>query len=77
MEKILTKHPDLKELLPTCNAYKHLNAVGDILEYWEKDDNGHWIDVTEREITKQELERELKQLESKQLELQKCYGGII
>lgn len=73
MEKILAKHPDLREFLPTSTVYKSLNATGDILEYWEKDDDGHWVDVTEREIAKQELERELKQLE-----LQKrLYGGTI
>lgn len=73
MEKILAKHPDLREFLPTSTVYKSFNATGDILEYWEKDDDGHWVDVTEREVAKQELERELKRLE-----LQKrLYGGTV
>ena len=73
MEKILAKHPDLKEFLPTCNTYKSFSATGDILEYWEKDDDGHWVDMTDREIAKQQLERELKQLEV----LKRTYGGTI
>lgn len=73
MEKILAKHPDLREFLPTSTVYKSFTATGDILEYWEKDDDGHWVDVTEREVAKQKLERELKQLE-----LQKrLYGGTV
>ena len=63
MDKILQKHPDLQGFL-TSDMKRYRVIDGDkLIEMWEKDENGHWIDVTERELAKQELAAAVEELE--------------
>ena len=66
MEQLLAKHPDLKEILinnPAMKSYKVLSTNNKVLEYWEKDKDGHWIDVTEREKLKERIAAEQEEIE--------------
>ena len=57
MEQILAKHPDLKHIVdkPYSKTYKVLDNNNTVIEQWEKNSDGHWIDVTERVKAEQEL----------------------
>jgi hypothetical protein len=57
------KYPELKQQAPNVKTYKRLDERGIITEMWEKDENGKWIDVTDRERKKQELAAAQKEYE--------------
>lgn len=57
------KYPELKWQAPKAKTYKRLNEKGIVVEMWEKDENGNWIDVTDRERKKQELAAAQKEYE--------------
>lgn len=61
MSKFEQLHPDILNHLGSCRSYKQLSTTGNVLEAWEKRDDGKWYDVTLREQEKQRLEREIKQ----------------
>jgi hypothetical protein len=65
MKDILEKHPDLKDILNkgTLNTYRVLSECGTLLEQWERNKNGHWVDVTEREKLKEKIAAEQEELE--------------
>lgn len=66
MEQILAKHPDLRETLtrsPQLKQYRILSEKDVLLEQWEKNNKGHWIDVTEREKLKERIAAEQEELE--------------
>lgn len=58
MEQLVNKHPEIEKVLkahPEATTYKYLNDKGETMEYWERDRDGHWCDVTERELLKREI----------------------
>lgn len=64
MENLLLKHPDLNDFdITDKKVYKVLDVDGNLVEYWEKNDNGNWIDMTEREKLKEQIAREQQELE--------------
>lgn len=64
MEQLLAKHPDLKDYtMANTQSYKVLDMAGNLIEAWQKDENGHWVDITEQEQEKIRLEREIKALQ--------------
>lgn len=65
MEQLLAKHPDLKDIITKNNSktYKVLAENGKLIEQWEKNEQGHWIDVTEREKLKEQIAAEQEELE--------------
>lgn len=65
MTDLLQKHPDLEDILHRFNlkTYKVFDESGKIKEYWEKDENGHWTDQTEREKLIELIEAEKENLE--------------
>lgn len=65
MKELLQKHPDLKELItkyPSLKVYKITNH-GKIVEYWEKNKDGHWVDQTQREKLREQIEAYKEELE--------------
>ena len=67
MEQLIAKHPDMKNFLrdnPSMQTYKILRENDSIIEAWEKDENGHWVDVTEREKLKERISREKDEIET-------------
>ena len=65
MEQILTKHPDLQSILKIHRpkTYKNLTITGAIIDAWELNEDGHYIDVTEREKLKAQIIAEQAQLQ--------------
>ena len=67
MENLLLSHKDLNDfklVLKQAKVYKVLNETNNIVEYWEKNENNEWINVTEREQLKEKIELAKKKLES-------------
>lgn len=65
MNDLLKKHPELKDTLAFNNAktYKILSSEDELIEQWEKDVKGHWVDVTGRELLKIEIAKAQEALE--------------
>ena len=66
MKELLQKHPDLEELIttyPSLKIYKILDSNDKIVEYWEKNADGHWVDQTQREKLREQIEAEKEELE--------------
>ena len=68
MEQFFDKHPELKEVVikNKSKRYIKLDAEGNLLEQWELNEEGEWIDATERELLKiqiAKLQEELEQME--------------
>ena len=66
MEQILNKHPDLKDVLtrlPQLRTYKLTTENNKLIEQWEKNEEGRWIDVTEREKLKERIAAEQQEIE--------------
>lgn len=60
MKELLAKHPDLREIItlnPNMHLYRITDIVGDLQEVWEKDEDGHWHDVTNREKARIAVEK--------------------
>lgn len=58
MEQLIKKHPEIEKVLkahPEATTYKYIDDKGEIMEYWERDNHGHWYDVTERERLKRQI----------------------
>ena len=70
MKQLLEKHPDLEPYLHSgSKTYKILAEDGSLLEQWEKNDAGHWIDVIQRELLKKQIadaQAELEKLKAKE-----------
>lgn len=55
-----------QEDIDNAKLYKHLSPSGKLIEQWERNENGEWKNVTEREkarIAIEEAEAELRRLE--------------
>jgi len=82
MEKLLNKHPDLESTLRIHQpkTYKVFDDKGNIQEYWEKDENGHYVDQTAREKAKEAAQHELelaqKELEKARKQMDKLVDGV-
>lgn len=66
MEKLLEKHPDVKIHLidcPTLHTYKIFDDEHKLAEQWEKNEEGHWVDVTEREKLREQIAMEQEEIE--------------
>ena len=66
MKELLEKHPDLEELIttyPSLKVYKITDHDDKIVEYWEKNEDGHWVDQTQREKLREQIEAEKEELE--------------
>jgi hypothetical protein len=64
MNQLLAKHPELESVDMTgIKTYKILKESGSLQEQWEKNGDGHWIDVTERELLKARIAKEKEELE--------------
>lgn len=66
MKELLQKHPDLEELIttyPSLKVYKITDHDDKIVEYWEKNEDGHWVDQTQREKLREQIEAEKEELE--------------
>ena len=66
MEQLLERHKNLKDIIlknPELKTYKVLNENGRIAECWEKNEDGHWIDVTAREKLKEKIAIEQEEVE--------------
>lgn len=78
MKELLQKHPDLEELIttyPSLKVYKITDSNDKIVEYWEKNEDGHWVDQTEREKLREQIEAYKKELE--QLRCICETGGVV
>lgn len=55
---LLIKHPELRDLVhePGMRCFKVLDDRNLVTEQWERDEDGNWVDVTERELARQELQ---------------------
>lgn len=76
MKELLQKHPDLEELIttyPILKVYK-ITDNDKIVEYWEKNKDGHWVDQTQREKLREEIEADKEELEQLRLICEK--GGM-
>lgn len=65
MKELLQKHPDLEELIttyPSLKVYK-ITDNDKIVEYWEKNKDGHWVDQTQREKLREQIEADKEELE--------------
>lgn len=56
------KYPELKYQAPKAKTYKRVDSKGNLLEMWQKDENGVWHDVTKQELAKIEIERAAAEL---------------
>ena len=66
MKELLQKHPDLEELIttyPSLKVYKITDHDDKIIEYWEKNEDGHWVDQTQREKLREQIEAYKEELE--------------
>ena len=66
MKELLQKHPDLEELIttyPSLKVYKIIDHDDKIVEYWEKNKDGHWVDQTQREKLREQIEAYKEELE--------------
>ena len=54
---LFNKYPELKWQAPNAKVYKRYDTAGNLVEMWEKDENGVWKDVTKRELTRQKVEK--------------------
>lgn len=65
MIDILTKHPSLRDIInnPVINTYTCTDEHNNLVEQWERDENGNWNDVTARELARQELAAAQEELE--------------
>lgn len=66
MEQLIAAHPDLKEIIvkhSTLKTYRIIDVDKKIVECWEKNKQGHWTDVTEREKLKEEIAEQKEELE--------------
>lgn len=66
MKELLQKHPDLEELIttyPSLKIYKITDHDDKIVEYWEKNEDGHWVDQTQREKLREQIEAYKEELE--------------
>lgn len=66
MEQLLLKHPDLEDIIkriPHLKTYKIITEQGKVVEQWEKNKRGEWVDVTEREKLKEQIAAEQEELE--------------
>lgn len=76
MKELLQKHPDLEELIttyPILKVYK-ITDNDKIVEYWEKNKDGHWVDQTQREKLREQIEADKEELEQLRLICEK--GGM-
>lgn len=76
MKELLQKHPDLEELIttyPILKVYK-ITDNDKIVEYWEKNKDGHWVDQTQREKLREQIEADKEELEQLRLICEK--GGV-
>ncbi len=63
---LFKKYPELKEHHAHCNTYTRLTRTGELIEKWQKDENGNWKDVTAIEKAKLQvaaLQKELEKLD--------------
>lgn len=64
-EELLKKHPDMAlHNLEEVHTYKIMNN-GIVVEQWEKDENGVWVDRTQEVLEEQELKRQIAELEKR------------
>ena len=56
------KYPELKHQAPKAKTYRRVDSKGNLLEMWQKDENGVWHDVTKQELAKIEIERAAAEL---------------
>lgn len=64
MQNLLNAHPDLDAVITKdIKRYTYFDEHGNLKEMWERDENGHFIDVTEREHLKEELAKAQEELE--------------
>ena len=56
------KYPELKLQAPRAKTYTRLDSRGNLLEKWQKDDDGVWQDVTQQELAKIEIEQAAREL---------------
>ncbi len=64
-EELLKKHPDMVlHNLEDCKVYKVLDN-DTVVEQWEKDENGVWVDKTPEVLEEQELKRQIAELEKR------------
>lgn len=66
MEQLLLKHPDLEDIIkrtPHLKTYKIITEKGKLVEQWEKNKKGEWVDVTEREKLKEQIAAEQEEIE--------------
>lgn len=77
MKELLQKHPDLEELIttyPSLKVYKITDRDDKIVEYWEKNKDGHWVDQTQREKLREQIEAYKEELEQLRCICEK--GGV-
>lgn len=71
---IRERHPDLDEdILRNMSRYTNRNHTGELFECFEKDENGVWQDVTQKELRKLEIEKleeELIKMKNKEKQCQ-------
>lgn len=73
MADFKTLHPDIysERMYSKTKTYRNYNENGELLEAFDKNENGEWIDVTERELERikiAELLKELEKLNAKAME---------
>ena len=63
----LEAHPELAEYIGQdwFKVYRRYDDQHEIIEQWQKDENGHWHDVTERVQVEIALQREIADLEKR------------
>lgn len=66
MTELIKKHPELKKpltLYPELKTFKVLRDDGKTEEFWEKNQDGHWVDQTVREQLREKIAEEKEELE--------------
>ena len=65
MKQLLERHPELENVIKfnDIKIYRVLSEEGKTEECWEKNDEGHFVDVTEREQLKEQIAAEQEELE--------------
>ena len=75
MKELLQKHPDLEELIttyPSLKVYKITDHDDKIVEYWEKNEDGHWVDQTQREKLREQIEAYEEELEQQEVSYERA-----
>lgn len=54
------KHPGV---IKGVSKYQSFDTDGNLLEYWERDENGYMVDMTERKLLEIEIEKAEKELD--------------